>query len=165
MVSIRLPQGRQRSDPARLLSLAELEAISAVWTRLDPLEKRNRLLLECLSTTDIKVSQLAKLLLSQVNLTTGATSIPRRESKRAKRVLKLDFDPSMTRKLRDFVAKERRDIVPDKDHGYLFPSKTGGGITRTAIWYVRKKARNRAGITRPITANDLRRSFLHLTKK
>lgn len=108
---------------------------------------RDRVLLELLYATGMRVSEVATLRMSQINLQSGFVIVFGKGSK--ERIVPLGEESIHW--LRSYIEKYNiRD--------YIFPGKGGKHVTRQFIWKMIKKNAQKAGITY-VTPHTLRHSF------
>lgn len=142
----KLPGVLSEQDVDRLLTEPDLS---------DPLQARDRCMLELLYATGLRVSELVGLETGQVSIQQGLVRVTGKGQK--ERLvplgeLALDEMESYLRSVRPEIASISQDKV-------LFPSRKGGFMTRQAFWYRIKKYALQAGIETSISPHQLRHAF------
>jgi len=137
------------------LTEQEVEALLAAPDRGVPEGFRDRVMLEVLYATGLRVSELVALRPDQVSLTQGVVRITGKGGK--DRLVPLG-DEAMDW-LERFAQGPRQDLLGERPCAELFPTRRGSGMTRQAFWYLIKKHAQRAGIIKPISPHTLRHAF------
>jgi len=134
----------------------------AVITRLlaavsggDPRALRDRALLELFYSSGLRVSELAALLLQQVDLEHGFLRVFGKGSK--ERVVPIGG--KATDALAVYLASGRPYFVRPRTGSQLFLNRNGGALSRVMLWMLVKKYARRAGITKNVKPHGLRHSF------
>ena len=119
--------------------------------------KRDKVMLELLYATGMKVSELVELLPENVNLRFNLIKI---ESERHERTVPIY--PEAAKHLSEYI-KVYRPAIADEGTKYLFTNLNGKQLSRQGIWKIIKHYAESAGITKTITPHTLRHSFaVHL---
>ena len=114
-------------------------------------KKRDIAIIEILANTGLRVGELAKLTLDDLEMSDRKGKLTVRSGKGAKyRELPLNADAR--RALREYLG-----FWPQKGDRPLFMGQRGGGLTRSAIWRVVKGYGQRAGLE--ISPHTLRHTF------
>jgi integrase/recombinase XerD len=144
------------------LSIEEVERILKTPKILTPLGLRDKVCLEVLYATGMRVSELVTLKANDLNLDVGFIRCLGKGDK--ERIVPLG------RVAIRYLAKYLSDVRPklakkDKD-GYVFISHLGKKISRQSIWKIIKKYALLSGIKKNITPHTLRHSFAtHLLER
>ncbi len=138
------------------LSTEEVDRLLGARQGSDPLELRDRTMIETLYATGLRVSELIGLRLNDVNLQKGLLTATGKGSKQ--RAVPLG-EESMTW-LRRYMEESRPALLGKGRSGHLFLSRRGRAMTRQNFWEIIKKAAQAAGIERTrIKPHVLRHSF------
>ncbi|MCL4132368.1 UNVERIFIED_CONTAM: hypothetical protein GTU68_053359 [Idotea baltica] len=141
-----LPKSLSEFDVESLLNAPSLE---------NPLEVRDKVMLEVLYACGLRVSELISLTLGQLNLRQGALRIVGKGNK--ERIVPLGAEAI---DWIDFYLQEVREkLVAGKINEILFPSTRGGGMTRQAFWYRIKYYAQKAGLDETLSPHTLRHAF------
>ncbi len=133
----------------------EVEALLQA-PELDDLEGcRDRVMLEVLYATGLRVSELIDLRPEQVSLTQGVVRVVGKGGK--ERLVPLGEEAQTW--LQNFIPGARHDLLGDRVCSHLFPTRRGSGMTRQAFWYRIKKHALVAGINKKISPHTLRHAF------
>jgi integrase/recombinase XerD len=138
------------------LSPGEVEQLLAAPLGDDPLELRDRAMLEILYATGLRVSELVALRQSNLQLDAGFLSTMGKGSK--ERIIPLGevaLD-ELTRYLqygRPALGKS------DQQSPCLFLNRSGNGLTRQGFWKIIRRRAREAGIGKKISPHTLRHSF------
>jgi len=144
-----------RKIPATL-SETEMSRLLNAATGGDPRSLRDRALLELFYSSGLRVSELAALMLQQVDLDHGFIRVFGKGSK--ERVVPVGG------KARDalltYLTSGRPHLVKPKATGsQFFLNHHGRALSRVALWMIVKKHAARAGITKNVKPHALRHSF------
>lgn len=157
--SLRLPKA---------LSFAEVQRILDAPSRREstrgrqPEALRDDAMLEVLYATGLRVSELIKLDLGEVNAAAGFLRAIGKGSKQ--RVVPLGA--VALRKLRRYLEGGRPHLLKTRTSNRLFVTRAGRGMTRQAFWKIIKRHAMAAQIRRPISPHMLRHSFAtHLLER
>ncbi|MBU6953746.1 site-specific tyrosine recombinase XerD [Hahella sp. HN01] len=163
-----LREGVVREDPTlriehpkvgRLLpgaiSEAEVDRLLAEPDISLPIEARDKVMLEVLYASGLRVSELVGLQLYQVNLRQGVLRVVGKGDK--ERLTPLG--EQAVEQLEAYIKGVRPELTGGREDGVLFPSLRGGGMTRQTFWYRIKLYASRSGIAKNITPHTLRHAF------
>ncbi len=140
------------------LSETEVEAFLKAFSgsSADPLECRNRTILELLYASGLRVSELAGLSLTAVDFD---GELLRVVGKGAKTRI-VPAGRIALRQLRRYIEEARPSLVEKQPRSpYVFVSRNGRKLNREWIWKLVKEAALRAGIAKNIHPHTLRHSF------
>lgn len=107
--------------------------------------------------TGIRVSELTSLTLDTLTLfkdENGEEVSTIIATRKGGKIQELYFNSFVTKCIKNYIDKSRKET----DSNYLFVSNAGNKMSTQSIDRTIKKLKNRAGITRPISAHSLRRS-------
>ena len=116
---------------------------------------RDRVMLETLYATGLRVSELVSLTLAAVNLRAGAVRVVGKGGK--ERLVPLG--EVALRWIERYVATARPHILKGRASDALFPSNRGKAMTRQTFWHAIKRYAAQAGIDRDISPHTLRHAF------
>jgi integrase/recombinase XerD len=117
---------------------------------------RDRAILELFYSSGLRVSELAGLVLQQVDLENGFVRVFGKGSK--ERIVPLGGAARAA--LASWLASGRPALVKTKKTGsQFFLSRRGTALSRQMIWVLVKTYAKRAGITKPVKPHLLRHSF------
>ena len=138
-------------------SLTESEVVALLDAPLvdDPEGFRDRVMLELLYATGLRVSELVKLQLGQISMNQGLVRIVGKGDK--ERLVPLGEEALDW--LQRFLAGGRQTLLGGQISGEVFPTRRGAGMTRQAFWYRIKKHALIAGIVKPLSPHTLRHAF------
>lgn len=145
--------GRPLPDSLTELDVEKLLAAPDVET---PIGLRDRTMLEVLYGCGLRVSELVKLRISEVNLRQGVVRVMGKGRKERLVPLGEEAMDWVTR----FMTEARNDLLKNNLHrDILFPSNRGSGMTRQAFWYRIKAHARTAAIVRKLSPHTLRHAF------
>jgi integrase/recombinase XerD len=138
-----------------VLTVAEVERLLAAPSGVEPLEIRNRALLEFGYATGARVSEIIGLSLQDILYEQGLVRVSGKGSKQ--RIIPVG------RRALGAVALYAREMRPHLDRGQgagrLFLNARGTPLSRVGAWAVIKSAARRAGLAKRVTPHTLRHSF------
>ena len=137
------------------LSMQEIDALLAAPSGGDPHSLRDRAILELFYSSGLRVSELAGLMLQQVDLEGGFLRVFGKGSK--ERVVPVGGKAADA--LTIYLASARPHFVKPKTGSQLFLSERGTALSRQMLWVLVKKYAKRAGITKTVKPHLLRHSF------
>lgn len=137
------------------LSLAEVDALLAAFSGNDPLEIRNRAVLELLYASGLRASELASLRFDGVNFQQQTVRVCGKGEKERL----VPFGHSAAAALRRYAERVRPVLDPSGRELAMFLSAHGRMLTRARIWMLVKLAADRAGLDKNIYPHMLRHSF------
>ncbi len=145
-----------------ILSLKEVEGLLEQPNPQTPLGIRDRAMLEVLYATGMRVSELTRLPLNQINLEAGFVLVFGKGSK--ERIIPLGIEAMKWVDLYLKVAREK--LAKRKESPLLFINRLGTGMSRQQFWKNIKAYGRRAGIRKRISPHLLRHSFAsHLLER
>ena len=121
----------------------------------DPNGFRDRVMLETLYATGLRVSELVSLSLSAVNLRAGAVRVVGKGGK--ERLVPLGEVAQQW--IERYVQAARPHILNGRASDALFPSNRGKAMTRQTFWHAIKRYAAVADIDRDISPHTLRHAF------
>jgi integrase/recombinase XerD len=137
------------------LTEEEIRRLLGAVTGGDARALRDRALLELFYSSGLRVSELAGLMLQQVDLEHGFLRVFGKGSK--ERVVPIGGKASEA--LGVYVTAGRPQFVRSRTGSQLFLNKDGGALSRVMLWMIVKKYARRAGITKNVKPHGLRHSF------
>ena len=141
-----LPKSLTEDEVEALLEAPELESAEGF---------RDRVMLELLYATGLRVSELVNLRPDQVSLSQGVVRVTGKGGK--ERLVPLGDEAQ--RWLVDFLHGPRQELLKGRICDALFPTRRGSGMTRQAFWYRIKKHAQSAGIRKHLSPHTLRHAF------
>ena len=146
----------------KILSLNEVEQLLEQPNLQTPLGIRDRAMLELLYATGMRVSELVRLPMNQVNLEGGYARLYGKGSK--ERIVPLGREAMKWVNL--YLRTVRERLAKGKESPFLFINRSGKGMSRQLFWKNLKAYGQRAGIQKKITPHLLRHSFAsHLLER
>ena len=161
-------EGRRDDDPMehlrppkafkalpRFLTAAQVQALLDAPDTTTSLGLRDRAMLEFLYATGLRVSELASLRLTDVDLSVGLAKPFGKGRKERLVPLGQVARGWVTR----YVSKARPRLLKGRSSPYLFVSQRGGPLSRMGIWTIVRRHGLTAGVDRVLTPHVLRHSF------
>jgi integrase/recombinase XerD len=139
----------------KTLSAQEVAALLDVPGHGTAEDRRDRVMLELLYATGLRVSELVSLELAQVNMEVGYLRVTGKGSKQ--RIVPMG-EPAQ-RLLAEYVQVIRPQLLKHQPSRVLFVSRRGTSLTRQAFWKSLRLRARRAGLTRAVSPHMLRHSF------
>ena len=121
----------------------------------DPVELRDKAMLELLYACGLRVSELVDLESHQVNLQQGVVKVMGKGSK--ERLVPMGEEALHW--LHDYLRRGRPELSAPAGVDVLFPSRRGRKMTRQTFWHRIKHYALRAGISSPLSPHTLRHAF------
>lgn len=137
------------------LSEAEVSALLAAPGHDDPVELRDKAMLELLYATGLRVSELVGLCAEHVSLRQGLVRVVGKGSKERLVPMGEEAMHWLTR----YYREARPLLIPEGSCDVVFPSKRGRMMTRQTFWHRIKLYAIRAGIAGELSPHTLRHAF------
>ena len=145
-----------------ILTLREVEQLLEQPDLRTPLGIRDRAMLEVLYATGMRVSELIRLPVNQVNLESGYVVIYGKGSK--ERMVPLGSEAMKWVHL--YLQTVRERLAKGKESHFLFITRSGRGMSRQRFWKNLKARGLKAGLRKRVTPHLLRHSFAsHLLER
>ena len=141
-----LPRTLSEEDVERLLQAPDLA---------QPLEMRDRTMLELLYACGLRVSELVSLQMVQLSMNQGVVRVFGKGSK--ERLVPVGEEA--LRWLQRYLAGPRGELLKGIPSDVLFPSRRGTQMTRQTFWYRIKIYAQRAEIKKHLSPHTLRHAF------
>lgn len=141
-----LPKTLTEQEVERLLAAPDLETAEGF---------RDRVMLEVLYATGLRVSELVTLGLDHVSLSQGLVRVTGKGGK--ERLVPLGDEAQDW--IGRFLRGPRDELLNQQLCRQLFPTRRGSGMTRQAFWYRIKKHALTAGIRKHLSPHTLRHAF------
>lgn len=137
------------------LSESEVEALLAAPEVSEPLGQRDRVMLEVLYATGLRVTELVSLRLEQVSLRQGLLRVVGKGNK--DRLVPMGEESVSW--VEQYLGGARRALLGVRQSEDLFVTERGAAMTRQAFWYLIKRYANKAGIHKHLSPHTLRHAF------
>lgn len=138
----------------KTLTERDVEALLAEPNVEDPIELRDKAMLELLYATGLRVSELVGLELENINQRQGVVRVFGKGSKERLVPMGQEADYWI-----DKFKKEGRPALLKAQSEVVFPSKRGVTMTRQTFWHRIKLYAQRAGIRKSLSPHTLRHAF------
>ncbi len=151
-LGVSLPKKEQRLP--QILSVEEVEALMIAADGDEPLELRNRAMLELLYGSGLRISELIGIKLGDLHLNMGFLNIIGKGNK--ERIVPLGEEGRYS--LRRYLDKGR-PVLKKVPGDIVFVNNRGSSISRVGFYKALKKLALKAGITKDVSPHTLRHSF------
>lgn len=138
-----------------VLSVVEMKLLLAAPDPATTLGERDKVMLEVLYGAGLRVSELVKLELQQINFNLGVIIVLGKGNK--ERIVPLPLP--IISNLRDYIEKGRRQLLKGKSSTYLFLNRSGKSLSREGFWKTIRRYALKAGIKQEVYPHLLRHSF------
>ncbi len=146
---------RRGRDLPGVLSESDLEALIHAPDPSSALGQRDRTILEVMYATGLRVSELAGLEVSGVNIRQGVVRVTGKGGR--ERIVPLGETAADW--LERWLSTGRPELLGSRRCERLFISARGAGLTRQAIWHAIRRHARAAGVNKPVSPHKLRHSF------
>lgn len=156
VVDIHVDRGEKKSP--QILTNREIELLLAQPVCVDPKGYRDKAMLEVMYATGIRVTELIKLDITDVNMELGVIKCAGTKKTRA-----IPLYPAALRALAAYLDNARNSMISDPGEKSLFVNVNGVRMSRQGFWKILKHYQQTAHIEKEITPHTLRHSFaVHL---
>lgn len=121
----------------------------------DPIQCRDRAMLELLYACGLRITELVTIELSQISLTQGVVRVMGKGSK--ERLVPMGEEA--IRWIEHYIKTARPTLLKEDQTAILFPSKRGRQMTRQTFWHRIKYYTMVAGIKKEVSPHTLRHAF------
>lgn len=151
-LGISLPKKKQKLPV--VLSIEEIDALITATLGSEPLELRNRAMIELLYGSGLRISELLDLKLSDLHVNVGFINIIGKGNK--ERIVPLGEEAQHALKR---YLESARPILKKIPGELLFVNKNGSQLSRVGFYKTLKRITVKAGITKDVSPHSLRHSF------
>lgn len=156
VIDIHVERGEKKAP--QILTSREIELLLSQPICVDAKGYRDKAMLEVMYATGIRVTELIKLDLTDVNLDLGIIKCAGTKKSRA-----IPLYPAALRALTAYLDNVRSTMIADPDEPALFVNISGVRMSRQGFWKILKYYQTTAHIEKEITPHTLRHSFaVHL---
>ncbi len=142
----RLPKALGMEEVTRLLDIA---------ARRTPEDTRDGAMLEVLYATGLRVSELVRLRVAELNLDSGFVILTGKGNKQRL----VPMGSVAAEKLKQYLIQTRPLLLKQRTSSYVFITRRGTAMTRQAFWKLLRRRAKRAGLLAPPSPHMLRHSF------
>lgn len=146
---------RQGQYLPKSLSEANVEALLAAPDLEQPIELRDRAMLEMLYAAGLRITELVSLRFVQIALSQGVVRVTGKGNK--ERLVPIGEEALYY--LQRYLREARPQLLADGESDVVFPSRRGRAMTRQTFWHRIKIYATRAGISGDISPHTLRHAF------
>lgn len=151
----RLRPPRQWQTIPKFLNLEEIEKVIAATDPSRPAGLRDRAMLQLLYASGLRVSELCRLGMGDLDLEFGILKTLGKGNKH--RLVPVGREA--VKAVRDYLEGARAALLKERQSRYLFVTARGSSMTRQGFWKLLGGYGRKAGIFRGITPHVLRHSF------
>ncbi len=137
------------------LSLREVVALLEAPSHAGLEGQRDRVMLELLYATGLRVSELISIQTAQVNFDVGYLRVTGKGAKQ--RIVPMG--EVARRLLQQYVDQVRPSLLKRRLSRFIFVTRRGGPLTRQGFWKALRQRASQAGIAKRISPHVLRHSF------
>lgn len=153
--SVHIETPKKERQLPKTLSMDEVDKLLDIKGN-EPLDHRNKAMIELLYATGLRVSEMIDLQISDVHLTMGFIRCIGKGNK--ERIVPLG--DIATEALDRYMQRDRRILMKHKNnHQYVFVNHHGRPLSRQGFWKVLRTVSTEAGFEKKITPHTLRHSF------
>lgn len=151
----RLHAPKQWRTIPKFLNLEEINKIIEAPEVSRPTGLRDRAMVEMLYAAGLRVSELCRLGVGDIELDLGILRVNGKGNKQRL----VPAGKSAVKAVEDYLAAARAKLLKGRASRYLFVTARGGPMTRQSFWKLLRGHARKAGIFRDLTPHVLRHSF------
>lgn len=145
-----------------VLTIEEVDRLLNVFTKDDPLELRNKTMIELTYSCGLRVSELINLKLNDIHLKMNIIDVYGKGNK--ERIVPIGQQAISL--LKEYLEKARPLLANTKSRDFLFLNRDGLPISRQMFFIIIRQKAKLAGISKTISPHKLRHSFAtHLLER
>lgn len=145
-----------------VLSVEEVDKILNVFTTDNPLELRNKTMIELTYSCGLRVSELINLKTSDIHLKMHIINVFGKGSK--ERIVPIGEEAASL--IVKYLEEARPKLASSKSRDFLFLNRDGAPLSRQMFFIIIREKAKLAGITKTISPHKLRHSFAtHLLER
>jgi integrase/recombinase XerD len=137
-----------------ILTRAEIKELLEQPITKDLKGERDKIMLEVLYSTGIRVTELINLEVSDINFNNSTLKVMQGKTFR---IIKLNN--STLKCLTNYVLNIRQLLIRNEEDDTLFLNASGKKLTRQGFWKILKQYKSAANITKDLTPHTIRHSF------
>jgi len=151
-LGISLPKKEQKLP--QILSVEEVDALMVAADGIEPLELRNKAMLELLYGSGLRISELINLTMGNLHINMGFINVIGKGEK--ERIIPIGGEGAYA--IKQYLEKGRPHLkkIPGD---ILFVNSRGSNISRVGFYKTLKKLVIKAGISKDVSPHTLRHSF------
>ena len=142
-----------RKEPM-ILSSNEIEKLLSQPNTNELKGQRDKIMLQILYATGIRVTELVSLRIEDVNLNAGYIKVKKKNTERH-----IPLGNLAQKGLKEYMLKVRPLLIKTEDEKTLFINTNGKKMTRQGYWKILKQYKDEAKIDKEITPHTIRHSF------
>jgi integrase/recombinase XerD len=146
---------RQWSNLPKYLNRQEIDRLLAAPDAAKPTGIRDRAMLELLYATGLRVTELCRLEMNNVEKDSGVLRVTGKGNKQRL----VPFGESAGEAVAQYLNQGRAGLLKGRASRFLFVTARGGAITRQGFWKLLAGYGRKAGIFRDLTPHVVRHSF------
>ena len=146
---------RQWKNLPKYLTGDEVERLLRAPDGDEPVGSRDRAMLELLYASGLRVTELCRLRLADVDLDMGVVRVLGKGNKQRM----VPAGSAAVAAIADYMASGRPALMRGRSSEYLFVTARGGPLTRQGFWKALTLYGRKAGIARKLTPHLIRHSF------
>lgn len=150
-----LPAPRQWQSLPKYLNSKEVDTLLAAPDSAKPTGLRDRAMLQFLYATGVRVSELCKIQVSDVESSLGFARV----MGKGKKQRLIPVGRTALAAIEEYLAQGRPALLKGRRSPYLFVTARGGAMTRQGFWKLLGLHGKQAGIFHNLTPHVLRHSF------
>ena len=153
--TLKLASAKTPSRNIQTLSESQVEALLAAPDTTTPLGLRDRCMLELISASGLRVTELVLITMQELSLNDNVLRITGKGSK----TRLVPFGEIASNWIRRYVNEARPQIMNGQIDDALFVTARGAAMTRQMFWVLIKKYARHADINAPLSPHTLRHAF------
>jgi integrase/recombinase XerD len=146
---------KQWSNLPKYLNRQEIDRLLAAPDPAKPTGQRDRAMLELLYATGLRVTELCRLELNNIEKDSGVVRVTGKGNKQRL----VPFGESAGEAVEKYLSQGRPELLKGRASRFLFVTARGGAMTRQGFWKLLGGYGRKVGIFRDLTPHVVRHSF------
>lgn len=140
----------------KFLNFVDIENIMESFDMTDPVDFRDRIILEMLYSTGVRASELVNIKIGDVDVKRGFVKVTSGKGSKQRIV---PIYTKLLESIPDYLKIRHDSFVKNQDNGFMFLNRHGNKLSRVLCYSIVKNSCKKAGISKDVSPHTIRHSF------